>query len=63
MKKWQYFLKKEWIAISLKKRISFDDLVRENRRQILEDRELMDRIEHNLETKRNRYVERMEKNS
>ncbi|MUK90671.1 FbpB family small basic protein [Ornithinibacillus sp. L9] len=37
--------------MSLKKRVSFDDLVKANRQQILEDRALLDRIEENIEKK------------
>ncbi|WP_139223963.1 FbpB family small basic protein [Lentibacillus halodurans] len=43
--------KKELITISLKKRLSFDELVQENRKQILQDESLLERIEQNLETK------------
>nr|WP_281347121.1 FbpB family small basic protein [Virgibacillus doumboii] len=37
--------------MSLKKRVSFDELVKENRRQILEDRSRLEEIENGLETK------------
>ncbi|MFD1360470.1 FbpB family small basic protein [Lentibacillus salinarum] len=37
--------------MALKKRLSFDELVRENRNQILQDASLLDRIEQNVETK------------
>lgn len=37
------------ITISLKKRLSFDELVQLNRQQILEDKEILNRIEDNLE--------------
>ncbi|WP_176481852.1 FbpB family small basic protein [Paucisalibacillus globulus] len=37
------------ITISLKKRLSFEELVQANRQQILEDRAILDRIEDNLE--------------
>ncbi|WP_412975540.1 FbpB family small basic protein [Ornithinibacillus sp. 179-J 7C1 HS] len=37
------------ITISLKKRLSFEELVQTNRQQILSDREILDRIEDNLE--------------
>ncbi|WP_342729147.1 MULTISPECIES: FbpB family small basic protein [Virgibacillus] len=43
--------KKEWITISLKKRLSFDELVKENRRQILEDRTRLEEIEEGFEMK------------
>ncbi|MFS0672539.1 FbpB family small basic protein [Ornithinibacillus sp. 179-J 7C1 HS] len=35
--------------MSLKKRLSFEELVQTNRQQILSDREILDRIEDNLE--------------
>jgi len=35
----------------LKKKLTFEELVQENRRQILEDRALMEQIEENLEKK------------
>ncbi|WP_157037634.1 FbpB family small basic protein [Ornithinibacillus californiensis] len=35
--------------MSLKKRLSFEELVRVNRQQILADRDILDRIEDNLE--------------
>lgn len=41
--------KKGVITISLKKRLSFEELVQTNRQQILSDREILDRIEDNLE--------------
>jgi hypothetical protein len=41
--------KKGVITISLKKRLTFEELVQANRQQILEDREILDRIEDNLE--------------
>ncbi|HAM80445.1 MAG TPA: FbpB family small basic protein [Ornithinibacillus sp.] len=37
------------ITISLKKLLTFEELVQANRQQILEDREFLDRIEENLE--------------
>lgn len=37
------------ITISLKKRLSFEELVQANRQQILDDKEILDRIEQNLE--------------
>ncbi|MGM8365047.1 FbpB family small basic protein [Virgibacillus sp. W0181] len=39
------------IAISLKKRITFDDLVAENRQNILENQIFMERIERTVEDK------------
>jgi Fur-regulated basic protein B len=39
------------ITISLKKRLTFEELVQANRQQILEDRIILDRIEENLERK------------
>ncbi|WP_255259806.1 FbpB family small basic protein [Lentibacillus sp. CBA3610] len=44
-------VKKEWITISLKKRLSFDELVQENRKEILQDESVLERIEQNMETK------------
>ncbi|MYL42078.1 MULTISPECIES: FbpB family small basic protein [Virgibacillus] len=38
--------------MSLKKKRTFDELVKENRQQILKDRYLLDRIEDQLERKR-----------
>ncbi|WP_284140054.1 MULTISPECIES: FbpB family small basic protein [unclassified Virgibacillus] len=35
--------------MSLKRKLSFDDLVKANRQQILKDKEIMDRIEENIE--------------
>lgn len=43
--------KKEWITISLKKHISFDELVQENRKQILKDRAQIEAIEDSFERK------------
>lgn len=43
--------KKEWVTISLKKRVSYDELVKENRRQILEDHTRLQEIEQDLEMK------------
>ncbi len=43
--------KKEWITISLKKRLTFDELVQENRKQILKDRSQIDAIEELFERK------------
>jgi len=35
----------------LKKKLNFEELVQQNRRQILEDKELLDKIEQRLEDK------------
>nr|WP_082918058.1 FbpB family small basic protein [Oceanobacillus sp. Castelsardo] len=37
--------------MSLKKKLNFEELVQQNRRQILEDKELLDKIEQRLEDK------------
>ncbi|RKQ13162.1 FbpB family small basic protein [Oceanobacillus bengalensis] len=37
--------------MSLKKKMTFEELVQENRRQILEDSFLLDKIEENIEKK------------
>ncbi|RKQ37577.1 FbpB family small basic protein [Oceanobacillus halophilus] len=37
--------------MSLKKKLTFEELVQENRKQILEDRALMDKIDQKLEQK------------
>ncbi|HLR63068.1 MAG TPA: FbpB family small basic protein [Lentibacillus sp.] len=39
------------MTISLKKRLSFDELVQENRRQILQDETFLERFEQNMEKK------------
>ncbi|QKY71609.1 FbpB family small basic protein [Lentibacillus sp. CBA3610] len=39
------------MTISLKKRLSFDELVQENRKEILQDESVLERIEQNMETK------------
>lgn len=46
--------------MSLKKRLAFDDLVRENRQQILKDQLLMEKIEKNLEKKIHQSVKQKE---
>ncbi|MFD2760310.1 FbpB family small basic protein [Lentibacillus juripiscarius] len=43
--------KKGLITISLKKRSSFEELVQENREQILQNETLMEKIEQKMETK------------
>ncbi|MEW9676160.1 FbpB family small basic protein [Lentibacillus sp. L22] len=53
--------KKEWITISLKKKLSFDELVIENRRQIMQDQLLMEKIEQNLESKREKFLKKVKK--
>ncbi|MEK4801950.1 MULTISPECIES: FbpB family small basic protein [Bacillaceae] len=35
----------------MKKKLNFEELVQQNRRQILEDKELLDKIEQRLEDK------------
>lgn len=44
-------IKKEWVTISLKKNISFEELVKENRRQILQDHTRLNEIEEDFEKK------------
>ncbi|WP_139177908.1 FbpB family small basic protein [Oceanobacillus limi] len=44
--------------MSLKKRVSFDDLVQANRQQILEDKAIMEKIEKNIE---NKYYQSLQK--
>ncbi|GGJ84896.1 hypothetical protein GCM10007063_04300 [Lentibacillus kapialis] len=39
------------MVISLKKRLSFDELVQENRRQILQDESFLERFEQKMEKK------------
>ncbi|MBY7143568.1 FbpB family small basic protein [Virgibacillus sp. NKC19-3] len=46
--------------MSLKKRLAFDELVRENRQQILKDHLLMEKIEKNLEKRMHQSVKRKE---
>ncbi|WP_425453618.1 FbpB family small basic protein [Oceanobacillus chungangensis] len=46
----------------MKKKITFEELVEENRRQILEDRRLMDEIEQNLEMKMNQSLKKVNEN-
>ncbi|HLS09981.1 FbpB family small basic protein [Lentibacillus sp.] len=40
--------------MSLKKRLSFDELVQENRKQILQDESFLERFEQNMENKMHR---------
>jgi len=40
------------MTISLKKRLTFEELVQENRRQILNDAVLMEKIEENIERRK-----------
>ncbi|WP_164219658.1 FbpB family small basic protein [Virgibacillus sp. YIM 98842] len=42
--------------MSLKRKLSFEELVRENRQQILKDRLLMERIEQNMENRINQHA-------
>ncbi|MBT2215004.1 FbpB family small basic protein [Virgibacillus dakarensis] len=44
--------------MSLKKKLTFDELVSQNREQILQDQVLMEKIEQNLEMKRNQFLKR-----
>lgn len=44
-------LQKEWFIISLKKRLSFDELVQENRKQIWQDESFLEKFEQNMENK------------
>ena len=44
--------------MSLKRKISFDELVNENRQQILQDQVWMDRIEQNLDSKHKQVLNR-----
>ncbi|MFD2630591.1 FbpB family small basic protein [Oceanobacillus kapialis] len=46
--------------MSLKKKLSFEQLVQDNKRQILQDSSLMERIEKDLETKMNQTLNRKE---
>ncbi|WP_156646885.1 FbpB family small basic protein [Lentibacillus sp. JNUCC-1] len=46
------------VEVALKKRQSFDELVQENRRQIMSDQELMNRIEKKLEQRRHEYLQK-----
>ncbi|WP_156289153.1 FbpB family small basic protein [Oceanobacillus salinisoli] len=39
------------MTISLKKKLTFEELVQQNRKQILEDNVLLDKIEQKLEKK------------
>ncbi|MGY0691661.1 FbpB family small basic protein [Virgibacillus sp. FSP13] len=45
--------------MSLKRRLSFEELVKENRKQIVQDQLLMEKIEQNIEMKRNKSVKRV----
>nr|WP_106497529.1 FbpB family small basic protein [Lentibacillus sp. Marseille-P4043] len=44
--------------MSLKRRLSFEELVKENRKQIVQDQLLMDKIEQNIEIKRNESIKK-----
>lgn len=48
---WKYFLKKEWIPISLKRRLSYNELVNENRKEIMQDQSVLEKIESKFELK------------
>ncbi|MBR3121478.1 FbpB family small basic protein [Oceanobacillus profundus] len=48
--------------MSLKKKLRFDELVAENRRQILEDRKLMEQIENNLDMRMHQTVKKVNEN-
>ncbi|MGJ9460494.1 FbpB family small basic protein [Oceanobacillus sp. CF4.6] len=48
--------------MSLKKKLSFDELVAENRKQILQDRMLMEKIEHNLDMRMHQTVKKANEN-
>ncbi|WP_430785749.1 FbpB family small basic protein [Virgibacillus flavescens] len=44
-------MKKEWIPISLKRRLSYNDLVDENRKEIMKDQSILEKIESRFEVK------------
>ncbi|WP_084157538.1 FbpB family small basic protein [Oceanobacillus manasiensis] len=46
--------------MSLKKKISFEQLVQENKKQILQDSSLLERIERDIEMKMNQTLNRKE---
>ncbi|MFD0951389.1 FbpB family small basic protein [Virgibacillus natechei] len=46
--------------MSLKKRLAFDELVQENRQQIMKDHLQMEKIEENIEKKMHQSVKRKE---
>jgi hypothetical protein len=46
-------IEKEMITISLRKKPSFEDLLKENRNQIINDEQLMEKIEERIENRRN----------
>ncbi|WP_338062642.1 FbpB family small basic protein [Virgibacillus halotolerans] len=49
------------MAISLKKRLTFDELVSENRQQILKDQLLLEKIEQSLEMRMHQSVKSVNK--
>ncbi|WP_281251596.1 FbpB family small basic protein [Virgibacillus phasianinus] len=44
-------LKKEWISISLKRRLSYNELVSQNRKEIMQDQSVLEKIESKFELK------------
>ncbi|AVQ99145.1 hypothetical protein OBCHQ24_09035 [Oceanobacillus iheyensis] len=48
------------MTISLKKKVSFEQLVQDNKKQIMQDASLLERIERNLEMKMNQSLKRKE---
>ncbi|RIU96266.1 FbpB family small basic protein [Oceanobacillus picturae] len=48
------------MTISLKKKISFEQLVQDNKKQIMQDASLLERIERDLEMKMNQTLEKKE---
>ncbi|WP_087971442.1 FbpB family small basic protein [Oceanobacillus rekensis] len=48
--------------MSLKKKFNFEELVAENRKQILQDRILMEKIESNLDMRMNQTVKKTNEN-
>ncbi|OZU90218.1 FbpB family small basic protein [Virgibacillus indicus] len=46
--------------MSLKKKITFEELVQENRQQILKDKLLMEQIEQNLESRMHQTVRKLD---
>ena len=48
--------------MSLKKKFNFEELVAENKKQILQDRILMEKIENNLDTRMHRTVKKVNEN-
>ncbi|WP_249869655.1 FbpB family small basic protein [Oceanobacillus saliphilus] len=48
--------------MSLKKKMSFDELVAENRKQILQDRILMEKIENNMDMRMQKTIKKTNEN-